>query len=202
MNGSPHENGCTRAALDEASATFREEGVNPELFWIGNTPLSGCLGCGYCRLNGKCMYHDAVNIFADKAKTADGFIFASPVHYAAASGAITSFMDRVFFSCPGDVFRLKPGAVIVTARRGGTTAAFDQLCKYLSISQMPIITSQYWNMVHGMKPEDIRHDLEGLQTVRTLVRNMVWFIRCKNAGLSAGIPLPKQEEKVSTHFIR
>jgi multimeric flavodoxin WrbA len=136
----------------------------------------------------------------DKAKTADGFIFGSPVHYAAASGQITSFLDRFFYA--GDGLSYKPGAAIVSCRRGGATAAFDQLNKYFTIRSMPIVSSQYWNMVHGNTPEEVKQDLEGMQIMRTLGKNMAWLLKCIQAGKKAGIALPEQEPKVATNFIR
>ncbi|MCL2866833.1 MAG: flavodoxin family protein [Clostridia bacterium] len=202
VNGSPHQYGCVHTALLEIQQTLNKEDVASEIFWLDNKPLHGCLGCGNCRKLGKCVTEDAVNVFIEKAGQADGFIFGTPVHYAAASGAMTSFMDRVFFSAPSGIFRLKPGAVIVSARRGGCTAAFDQLNKYLTISQMPVISSQYWNMVHGHTPEEVARDAEGLQIMRTLARNMAWFLKCKQAGENAGIQMPAQEGRVSTNFIR
>ena len=141
----------------------------------------------------------------DISKDADGFIFGSPVHYAAASGAITSFMDRVFYAdlqSGKQSFYLKPAAAVISARRAGTTATFDQLNKYFTISEMPIISSCYWNMVHGAKPEDVEKDLEGLQTMRILARNMAFFLKCKETGLKTGVPLPVKEERIFTNFIR
>lgn len=206
VNGSPNEQGCTYTALEEVSKTLNEEGVQTEIFQIGTKPLSGCLACFNCAKTGECIMGDKVNEFVELAQTADGFVFGSPVHYASAGGAITSFMDRVFFSadiCSGKkCFYLKPAAAVVSARRAGTTAAFDQLNKYFTISQMPIISSQYWNNVHGFTPDDVRKDLEGLQIMRTLGRNMAWFLKCKEAGIKAGIPFPTQEEGISTNFIR
>jgi multimeric flavodoxin WrbA len=205
VNGSPNKNGCTYTALTEIANTLESEGIEAEIFWIGNQPISGCIACFSCTKEGECAIDDVVNEFTDKAKTADGFIFGSPVHYASAGGAITSFLDRVFFSSgPGgrNRFYLKPGACVVSARRAGTTAAFDQLIKYFTISEMPVISSQYWNMVHGFAPEDVKKDLEGLQIMRTLGRNMAWFLKCKEAGAKAGVPYPQREERAMTNFIR
>lgn len=204
VNGSPHEHGCTYTALEEISKTLIDEGIETEFFQIGTSPLSGCIACMNCLKAGKCVFDDKVNEFLSIAPAADGFIFGSPVHYAAASGAITSFLDRVFYTnmCSGkNSFYLKPGAAIVSARRAGTTAAFDQLIKYFTISQMPVISSRYWNMVHGTIPEEVQKDLEGLQTMRILGRNMAWFLKCKEAGIKAGVPLPKTEETKITNFI-
>jgi multimeric flavodoxin WrbA len=205
VNGSPHAKGCTYTALCEVAKTVNEEGIETEIVQLGVKPISGCIACGNCRTKGKCFIEDSVNDFVARAKNADGFIFGSPVHYAAATGAITSFMDRVFYSemCAGQrAFYLKPAACVVSARRAGTTATFDQLNKYFTIAQMPIISSRYWNMVHGATPDDVQQDLEGLLTMRILGRNMTWFLKCKEAGAKAGVPLPKQEELVMTNFIR
>ena len=201
VNGSPHEFGCTYTALKEVADTLVNEGIEPEIFWLGTKAISGCTGCGGCRKKGSCIIDDCVNEFVKKAAETDGFIFGSPVHYAAASGAITSFLDRVFYS-GSKHFYLKPGACVLSARRGGTTAAFDQLNKYFTISQMPVISSRYWNMVHGNTPDEVKQDLEGLLIMRTLGRNMAWFLKCKQAGQAAGVPLPTRETSVSTNFIR
>ena len=184
---------------------MKNEGVNSEIFQIGTKPLAGCIACKVCAEKGQCVFNDKVNEFLAIAKNFDGFIFGSPVHYAAASGAITSFMDRVFYTnaCSGkNLFYLKPAAAIVSARRAGTTAALDQLNKYFTISQMPIISSNYWNMIHGAKPEDVAQDLEGLQIMRTLAKNMAWFLKCKEAGEKAGVAAPIIEERVYTNFVR
>lgn len=202
VNGSPHEKGCTYTALSEIAKTLETEGIEAEIYWVGKAPLAGCIACYTCFKTGRCAFNDKVNEFAELAKGADGFIFGSPVHYAAASGAITSFMDRFFYSTPKDSIYLKPAAAIVSARRGGTTAAFDQLNKYFTICNMPVISSQYWNMVHGSTPEEVAQDKEGLQTMRTLARNMAWFLKCKEAGEKAGVQMPAREAFERTNFIR
>ena len=205
VNGSPHEKGCTYTALMEVAGVLENEGIGAEVVWIGNKPLSGWIDCRTCMERKKCIFDDKVNEVLAVAQSVDGFIFGSPVHYAAASGAMTSFMDRLFFAdllSGRQSFALKPAAAVVSARRAGTTATFDQLNKYFTISQMPIISSRYWNMVHGATPEDVRKDLEGLQTMRVLARNMAWFLKCKEAGLKAGVPVPVQEENIYTNFIR
>ncbi len=204
VNGSPHEKGCTYTALTEVAKTLNDEGIDTEIFWIGIKPLAGCIACMKCIETGQCAFNDKVNDFLNIAKDADGFIFGSPVHYAAASGAITSFMDRVFYANllgNRQSFYLKPAAAVISARRAGTTATFDQLNKYFTISEMPIISSRYWNMVHGARPEDVRKDLEGLQTMRILGRNMAWFLKCKEAGTKAGVQHPVKEEYIFTNFI-
>lgn len=202
VNGSPHDSGCTYTALTEIAKTLSEEGFENEIFQVGNKPISGCIGCYVCRKTQTCAINDNVNQFLELAKTADGFIFGSPVHFAAASGSLTSFMDRVFFAGQKDLFYLKPAAAIASARRAGNCATFDQINKYFTIRQMPVIASSYWNMVHGSKAEDVLQDLEGLQTMRNLARNMAWFLRCKEAGEKAGVPLPQTESPLVTSFIR
>ncbi len=205
VNGGPHKEGCTYTALTEIANTLKEEGVDSEIFWIGNKPISGCLGCRKCAEKHACIIDDKVNEFLDKAADFDGFIFGTPVHWAGATGAITSFLDRVFYAdfCGGrNNFYLKPAAAVMSARRAGTTATWDQLNKYFGLMQMPIVTSRYWNMVHGGTPEQVRKDLEGMQCMRFLARNMAWFLRCKAAGEQAGIPFPKQEPVTFTNFIR
>lgn len=202
VNGSPHEHGCTRAALDELSKTLSALGAETEIFWLGTAPIAGCIGCGACRNgDGGCFRKDVVNEFAAKAESADGLIFGTPVHWASASGALTSFMDRLFFSAGGKL-RGKPAACIASARRAGTTAALDQIMKYFYICGLPIVPSQYWAMVHGAKAEDVAADAEGLQIMRTLGAYMVWMIRCIEAGRAAGIELPRPESPIRTNFIR
>ncbi len=201
VNGSPHAQGCTYTALCEVAAALEKQGIETELFQVGTKPISGCLGCGACIKTGKCVIDDVVNEFVEKAKDADGFVFGSPVHYAGASGAITSFMDRAFYG-KGAVYANKPAAAVMSCRRGGATATLDQLNKYFTISNMPIVSSQYWNMVHGNTPDEVRQDLEGMQTMRTLGINMAWLLKCIEAGKAAGIAMPEREAKVATNFIR
>ena len=201
VNGSPHEHGSTDRALQEVSKTLTEAGVETEIFWIGNQPVGGCIGCGGCGKKGECVFGGVVAEFGRKAKDADGFVFGSPVHYAAASGNMTSFLDRLFYSA-GENLRFKPAAVVTAARRGGNTATYEQLLKYPGISNMPIVSSQYWNMVHGANAQDVEQDLEGLQTMRTLGRNMAWMLRCIEAGKKAGIEYPELEPFQRTNFIR
>lgn len=205
VNGSPHPKRCTHTALSAVAGALNENGVTTEFFHIGNKPLSGCIDCRKCVKLGRCVFDDKVNEFLEVADGGNGFVFGSPVHYAAASGAMTSFMDRVFFSsyCSGRLpFRLKPGAVVVSARRAGTTAALDQLNKYLTWGEMPVISSRYWNMVHGNTPDEVNQDQEGIQIMRALGNNLAWFLKCKEAGAKAGIPLPEREPRIATNFIR
>ncbi|MBQ5615986.1 MAG: flavodoxin family protein [Peptococcaceae bacterium] len=201
VNGSPHANGCTYTALCEVAGALEAQGIETEIFQVGTKPISGCLGCAACIKTGKCVIDDVVNEFVEKAKEADGFVFGSPVHFASASGALTSFMDRAFYG-KGAVFANKPAAAIMSCRRGGATATLDQLIKYFTISNMPVVSSQYWNMVHGNTPDEVRQDLEGMQTMRTLGVNMAWLLKCIEAGKAAGIELPQREAKVATNFIR
>lgn len=201
LNGSPHLAGCTHRALLEISKELQTQRIDAQICQLGTELISGCRGCSYCKDKSECVIKDAVNNFADSAKDADGFIFGSPVHYAGASGSITAFMDRLFYSC-GANFSYKPAAAVVSCRRGGASAAFDQLNKYFTINNMPIVSSQYWNMVHGNTPEEVEKDLEGLQTMRVLAQNMAWLLKSIAAGKEAGVELPKKEERARTNFIR
>ena len=200
VNGSPHKNGCTYTALKEVEFTLNKHGIETEMFYLGTSPIAGCMGCGVCFKTGKCVFDDVVNKFLEKIEEADGFVFGSPVHYAAASGALTSFMDRVFYG-RRKLFSNKVGAAVVSCRRGGASAAFDQINKYFTISNMPVAPSQYWNQVHGTNPEEVKKDLEGMQTLRTLGNNMAWLLKCIEAGKTAGIPFPDNEVITSTNFI-
>ena len=205
VNGSPHKEGCTYTALCEVSKALNENGVDTDIFWIENKPLSGCIACKKCKDNNRCVFNDSVNEFLDIAGDYDGFIFGSPVHWGGACGTITSFMDRVFYADlngKGGRFRLKPAAAVISARRAGTTATWDQMNKYFTIQEMPIVSSRYWNMVHGAKPEDVKQDLEGLYTMRVLGRNMAFMLKCKDIAMKNGVELPKQETPVFTNFIR
>ena len=204
VNGSPHKEGCVYTALSEVAKELNNEGIETEIFWIGIKPISGCIACHKCSELGKCVFNDVVNEFAEKAKNADGFVFGTPVHYASASGAITSFMDRLFYSTFSnqDIFRLKPAATVVSARRAGTTATFDQLNKYYTMNQMPVISSRYWNMVHGSTPEEVRKDEEGMQIMRILGKNMAYYLKCIEVGKEKGITPPAPEKITFTNFIR
>lgn len=202
VNGSPKATGCTYTALSEVAGALEKNGIETEIFHVGTEAIRGCMGCGACKkLGGKCMYNDSVNVFIEKAKTADGFIFGTPVHYAAASGVLTSFLDRAFYAGKS-YFEYKPGAAIASCRRSGATATFDQINKYFTLSNMPVVSSQYWNMVHGTKPEEVKQDLEGMQIMRTLGNNMAWLLKAIDAGKKAGINIPKKEDKITTSFIR
>lgn len=205
VNGSPHREGCTYTALCEAGDALNACGVDTDVFWIGNRPLSGCIACHQCTGLNRCVFHDAVNEFLEIAGDYDGFLFGTPVHWGAASGGMTAFLDRAFYADlngGGSRFYLKPAAAVISARRAGTTATWDQINKYFGLMQMPIITSRYWNMVHGTTPDEVRQDAEGMQTMRILGRNMAFFLRCKQIALQNGLPLPAQEPFQFTNFIR
>ena len=201
LNGSPHERGCTYTALSEVARTLEADGVQAEILWLGKEPTQGCMGCGACGRLGRCVFDDVVNTAAEKARTCDGLIVGSPVHYAAASGQVTCVLDRRVYSA-GSALRLKPAAAVVSARRAGTTAALDQLNKYFTINQMPVVSSRYWNMVHGTSAEDVARDEEGLAVMRTLGHNMAWLLKSIQAGRDAGLAPPVQEPPARTNFIR
>lgn len=201
INGSPHEKGCTYTALREAANAMEACGVETEIYWIGKAAIPGCTACGACRRTGKCIFDDQVNALAAHLDEYDGFIFGSPVYYSGPSGQICAFLDRLFYSASSRL-AYKPGAAVVSCRRGGGTAAFDRLNKYFTIYSMPVVASQYWNQVHGSTPEEVVQDLEGMQTMRTLGRNMAWLLKCIAAGKAAGIDRPEPEAKAVTNFIR
>ncbi len=202
INGSPHERGTTYLALKKAADTLEQLGIETEIFHVGSLQ-SVCIDCRVCKKKGnnRCIYDDSVNEALEKAETADGFIFGTPVHYASASGLMTAFMDRAFYA-GSDLFRYKPAAAVACARRAGTTAALDQMNKYMTISCMPIVSSQYWNMVHGNIPEDAPKDEEGMQIMETLAKNMAWLLKCIEIGKKNGIEPPDLEPQVRTNFIR
>ena len=207
LNGSFNPDGSTKAGLDIMARTFAAEGVETEIVTVGGKPVADCIGCGKCAELKRCVFaNDGVNEFAEKAKTADGFVFGTPVYYAHPSGRILSFLDRVFFSCMmGNryaAFRHKPVASIVVARRAGTSASFDVLNKYAGISQMITVGSTYWNEFHALTKDDVPGDPEGLQTLRNLARNMVYVMKCLKAGRDAGINAPANETEILTNFVR
>ena len=198
VNGSPHIHGCTATALEEMMKTFREEGVETELVHIGNKAVRGCVSCNRCSELGRCVFDDAVNEIAPKFKEADGLVVGSPVYYGSPNGTLLSFLDRLFYSTPFPKHG-KVGAAVVSCRRGGNTASFDVLNKYFTISSMPVASSTYWNQVHGFTAEDVRKDLEGLQTMRNLARNMAFLIRAI-ADAKEKYGLPELERSFFTSF--
>ncbi len=201
VNGGPHEKGCTYTALEEVSKTLQKNGIETEIIWLGVNPIAGCIGCNACLKTGKCFRNDIVNEFIEKSKEADGFVFGTPVHFASSAGSLTSFMDRVFYG-RGNLFKNKPACCVVSCRRGGATATFDQINKYFSICNMPIVTSQYWNQVHGTNPDEVRKDEEGMQTMRTLGNNMAWLLKCIDVAKKNGVEYPESEKPVKTNFVR
>ena len=202
LNGSARPSGNTFIALKEIGEQLKKEGIDYEIVNVGNKPLRDCIGCNRCTETGCVFADDGVNDFVAKARAADGFVFGTPVYYAHPSGRILSFLDRAFYSS-SDAFAFKPGAAVAVARRGGTSASFDVLNKYFTISAMPIVSSRYWNVVHGNSPEEVRRDAEGMQVMRLLGRNMAWLVKCIQAGKQAGIPFPAVEEPIEfTNFIR
>lgn len=202
FNGSPRANGCTFTALSVIARELETENIETEIIQTGNKPVRDCIGCRGCVGKGKCVFgDDPVNEWTEKAKAADGFVFGTPVYYAHPSGRILSLMDRMFYSA-GDAFAQKPGAVIASARRAGTTASLDAISKHLSICQMPIVTSTYWNMVHGNAPEQVLEDKEGINTMKNLARNMAWLLKCIDAGKAAGVTAPENDRSIRTNFIR
>ena len=200
INGSPHAQGNTALALGEAARELEKLGVETETLHVGNKDIRGCVACGSCASTGKCVFDDAVNEAAAKLAEADGLIVGSPVYYASPNGTLLSFLDRLFFSTQGLDKRMKVGASVVVCRRGGASASFDVLNKYFTICGMPVVSSQYWNSVHGLEPGEAAQDAEGLQTMRTLARNMAFLIRAI-ADAKAKYGLPEKEEPQWTHFI-
>ncbi len=202
FNGSGNENGCTFTALSVVAESLNKNGINTEIIQVGKQPIRDCIGCGACKKSdGHCVFKDdIVNEIIDKAKEADGFIFGSPVYYAHPSGRLLTLMNRLFYA-GGAAFAYKPAAAVVSARRAGTTASLDAITKHFTINNMPVVSSNYWNMVHGNKPEQVLQDLEGLQIMRILGNNMAWLLKCIEAGKKAGLE-PLKEDKIWTNFIR
>jgi multimeric flavodoxin WrbA len=202
INGSPHKNGCTFTALSEIAGELEKQGIESRIFHIGTKAIRGCIACGQCEETGLCAYSgDPVNECIGLVKEAGGIIVGSPVYYASPNGALLALLDRVFFA-GSDAFAYKPAAAIVSCRRGGAASAFDALNKYFTISNMPVVPSQYWNGVHGQTPEEVRQDAEGLQIMRTLGRNMAWLLKCIEAAKGT-VPYPEKEPaQLWTNFIR
>lgn len=203
VNGSPHARGSTYTALREAADALESWGIQTEILHLGDAAVRECTACGACKKRpGRCAFDgDIVNTLIEKAREADGFVFGSPVYYAHPTGLILSVLDRAFYAGK-DAFAHKPAAAVAVARRAGTTATLDVLQKYFTISRMPVVSSTYWNMAHGTKPEEVLQDLEGLQTMRNLAANMAWLLRCIQAGRDAGIGAPRAEQGARSNFIR
>lgn len=201
INGSPNESGCTYTALRELADTLNKNGVETELLYLGKAALQDCTACRGCRKLGRCVFDDIVNEIGARLGEFDGIVAGSPVYYAAPSARICAFMDRLFYAY-GSKMPGKLGAAVVSCRRGGASAAFDRLNKYFSIDSMPIVSSQYWNQVHGYTPEDVLKDEEGMQTMRVLGQNMAWLLKSIEAGRAAGIEYPEYEKQRITNFIR
>ncbi len=200
INGSPHREGSTYTALHEMEKVFQQEGIETELVHIGMKPVRGCIACGSCYKTGKCVFDDAVNETAAKFEVCDGLVVGSPVYYASANATLIGFLDRLFYSTHFDK-TMKVGASVVSARRGGLSATFDELNKYFTISGMPVASGQYWNSIHGNSAQEAAQDLEGLQIMRALARNMSFLMKSIQLGKEA-YGLPEKEERVSTNFIR
>ena len=200
INGSPRRNGCTFTALSEVEKTLHREGIETELVQLGAKAVQGCIACGRCKTLGRCVFDDLVNETAPKLEAADGLVVGSPVYYASANGSLIAFLDRLFYSTPFDK-TMKAGAAVLSCRRGGASASFDELNKYFTISGMPVVSSQYWNSVHGNTPEEVGQDLEGLQIMRTLGRNMAFLVKSIVLGREK-LGLPEKEPRISTNFIR
>jgi multimeric flavodoxin WrbA len=200
VNGSPRANGCTYTGLSIIKEQLAKNGIDSEIFQVGNKAVIGCTACMSCKKTGKCVFNDdLVNTVAQAFREADGIILGSAVHFASATGAATSFFDRLFYSVGFEYIRLKFGACIVSCRRGGASATFDQLNKYFTIAQMPVVSSCYWNQIHGYTPEDVYKDEEGVRTLQVLANNMAYLIKCK---VQSNVPLPEEPPRIMTNFIR
>lgn len=200
INGSPHKDKCTYTALHEVEKRLNIHEIETEMLFLGNYAIGGCMGCGGCSTTHRCVRDDMVNAIIDRADEFDGLVLGSPVYYASASGQLCAFMDRLFYA-GSSRFAGKPGAAVVSCRRGGATAAFDRLNKYFTINNMPIVSSNYWNQVHGNTVEEVLQDEEGMQTMRMLGENMAWLLKVIDAGRRAGVPDPVYEKKIKTNFI-
>ena len=203
INGSPHKNGATNECLEILKEKFTELNVDVDILNIGNATIKGCMACAKCNkaINGKCIIDDEVNEVLVKVPEYDGFIFASPVHYASAGGVISAFLDRLFFGS-GDLFAHKPASAVVVCRRGGGTSAFDRLNKYFQLSHMPVVSSSYWNIIHGANAEQVRQDLEGVQILENIANNMAWLMKCIDVAKKEGIEYPEIIKGARTNFIR
>ncbi len=201
INGSPREHGCTYTALAEVEKSLQKNGIEAEILYLGKGPVEDCRACGYCYKAKKCACDDHVNKILERLDTIDGLVVGTPVYYAGASGRIKSLLDRLFY-CAGGKMKMKPAAAVVSCRRGGAVGAFDDVNKYFTKSNMLVVTSHYWNQVHGNTPEEVQQDLEGLQSMRYIGENMAWILKCIEAGKAAGVPNPEYEKNIFTNFIR
>jgi multimeric flavodoxin WrbA len=201
INGSPHQNGCTFTALSEVAGQLEKHGIETNIFHIGTAAIHGCIACGKCTATGYCAFvDDPVNECIDLLKKAGGLVVGTPVYYAAPNGALCAFLNRLFYR-KSAAYSYKPAAAVVNCRRGGAVSAFDAINKYFLISSMPVVSSQYWNQTHGRTPDEVRQDLEGMQTMRTLANNMAWLLKCiENSKQS--VPMPEKEPPIATNFIR
>lgn len=201
FNGSAHIDGCTARALTELEKTLNDNGIDTERINVANKDVRGCIGCGFCREHGRCVFNDIVNEVASKLAEADGIVVGTPVYYAHSNGQVLAFLDRLFYSTMSTVNKtMKVGAAVISSRRAGSTSAMDEINKYFTISSMPVVSSTYWNEVHGYSAADVDHDLEGLQTIRNLGRNMAFLIKAIQAQKNAEGSLPEQERKYFTNF--
>ena len=199
INGSPNEKGCTYTALERMTEVLEKEGIETEIFHIGKTPVGGCTGCGGCGKTGRCVYQDSVNEALDRAEDADGFVFGTPVYFASPNGSMVAFMDRFFYA---GSFCHKPAAVVASARRGGCSASLEVLMKYPTYNQMPVVSSNYWPLVHGNTREEVLQDEEGMYTMEVMASNMAWLMKCIEAGRKAGIEPERKPKEIWTNFIR
>lgn len=203
INGSPNAKGCTYTGLMQVAKSLEAAGIETEIYQVGKKAVQGCIACGYCKTNFKCAFSDGVNDILARADEFDGMVIGTPVYYAAASGQVTAFCNRLFYASRGK-FQGKVGACLVSCRRGGAASAFDQLNKYFTINGMPMASSSYWNQIHGNTPEEVVQDLEGMQTLEILGDNMAWLMKCIEAGKQAGIEMPviDRNNRIATNFIR
>ena len=203
INGSSNEHGCTFTALSEVEKPLHEQGIETEIIQLGKQAYRDCIGCRACyKLNNRCVFNDdIINQIIEKAEHSDGFVFGSPVYFAHPSGRLLSVLNRLFYA-GGKVFAFKPGAAVVSARRAGTSAALDVINKYFNFARMPVVSSTYWNMVHGNTPEEVIQDKEGLQIMRNLGKNMAWLLNVIECSRREGLPLPKNEFEAKTNFVR
>lgn len=194
INGSPNKKGCTYVALKQIQDTLKEENIDSDIYGVGHKDIRGCIDCRKCSKLGRCVYDDEVNEFVQNAEEYDGYVFGGPVYYGTVNPTLTNFMTRVFFSSffgGKRIFRLKPAAAVASARRAGTMTAIDTVNRFFTWAEMPVISSNYWNVIYGQTAEEAKRDLEGLRTMTTLARNMAWFLKIKELGLKEGIPLPQ-----------